>query len=97
MIIRIVKMTFLPERVDDFLEVFGNFKEKIRAFEGCSKVELLQDVRQPHVFFTYSWWDSETHLNNYRHSELFQSTWAKTKQLFSDKAEAWSLESKVEL
>jgi heme-degrading monooxygenase HmoA len=41
---------------------------------------------------TYSHWTGEEALDNYRHSELFRVTWAKTKQLFADRPEAWSLD-----
>ncbi len=47
--------------------------------------------------FTYSYWESEAHLNTYRHSDLFRETWAKTKVLFADKPEAWSIEVSDEL
>ncbi|RMG79768.1 MAG: antibiotic biosynthesis monooxygenase [Bacteroidetes bacterium] len=93
MIIRIVKMTFATDKTDEFLQVFDTSKNKIRNFKGCLHLELLQDIHHPNVFFTYSWWESETDLNNYRHSELFKTTWSKTKVLFADKPEAWSLKS----
>ena len=41
--------------------------------------------------FTISHWDSEAALELYRQSELFKFTWAKTKPLFEEKAQAWSL------
>jgi heme-degrading monooxygenase HmoA len=91
MIIRIVKMTFLPEKVDQFLEIFNDNKHHIRNMEGCSHVELLKDVSQQNVYFTYSYWESETDLNTYRNSDFFTTVWAKSKMLFAAKAEAWSL------
>jgi quinol monooxygenase YgiN len=91
MILRIVKMTFDPSRTKDFLEVFDASSTYIRNFEGCSHLELLKDTHAPHVYFTYSHWENEYFLDNYRKSELFQTTWAKTKILFSAKPEAWSL------
>ena len=93
MIIRIVKMTFLPERVNEFLVVFTASKNKIRGFEGCSKLKLLKQTGLDNVYFTYSYWESEYHLNNYRNSELFKSTWAKTKILFSTAPEAYSMDA----
>ncbi|WP_092104555.1 putative quinol monooxygenase [Pontibacter chinhatensis] len=93
MLIRIVRMTFKPEKTEEFLEIFRNSKDKIRAFEGCQHVELLQDLHQPNVFSTYSLWDSEEHLNNYRGSELFGQVWPATKTLFAAKPEAWSYSS----
>ncbi|WP_299758012.1 antibiotic biosynthesis monooxygenase family protein [uncultured Pontibacter sp.] len=90
MLIRIVRMTFKPEKTEEFLEIFRSSKDKIRAFEGCNHVELLQDLHQPNIYSTYSLWDSEAHLNNYRSSELFGQVWPATKTLFADKPETWS-------
>ena len=97
MIIRIVKMTFIPEKVNDFKIIFDESKQLIRDFEGCSHLELLSDINDPNVFFTYSYWESEEALNNYRSSELFGGVWVKTKVLFSAKTEAWSVEQTVKL
>ncbi len=92
MIKRIVRMVFRPDQTETFLnEVFEHSKDKIRAFDGCHHMELLQDAAQPNVLFTLSIWESEAHLNAYRNSELFQTTWAKTKALFDDKPQAWSV------
>ena len=92
MIHRIVKMTFRQEEIHNFKELFQEVYPKISTFEGCKGVELLQDVNHPNVFFTYSFWESEAHLNKYRYSELFKATWERTKAKFAEKAEAWSLE-----
>ncbi|ARS34299.1 putative quinol monooxygenase [Pontibacter actiniarum] len=92
MIVRIVRMTFKEEKTAEFLEIFRNSKARIRAFEGCQHVELLQDLHQPNVYSTYSLWDSEDHLNRYRGSELFGQVWPATKTLFADKPQAWSLQ-----
>jgi quinol monooxygenase YgiN len=84
-------MTFAPEKVSGFMEIFRGSRDKIRAFEGCTHLELLSNSEAPHVLFTLSHWESEEQLNLYRSSELFHSTWEKTKILFQDKPEAWSL------
>ncbi len=97
MLIRIVRMTFQPEKVADFLTVFEESKEKIRARPGCHRLELLQDLDLPNVFMTYSYWDDAAALNKYRDSELFNTTWAKTKVLFADKPVAYSVERLQEL
>ncbi len=90
MITRLVKLTFKPENIPTFIAIFESSKNLIRAFEGCEHVELLNDVENPNIFFTRSIWRDETALNLYRHSELFRTTWAKTKILFAEKPEAWS-------
>lgn len=91
MIIRVVKMVFRQEEVDAFKSLFEERKSLIRGFEGCTHLELWQDKGQPQVFFTYSWWDSEAHLNHYRSSRFFDDTWALTKQKFAAKPEAWTV------
>ena len=91
-IIRIVKMTFHPEKVKDFLNMYEATNAKIRASKGCTHLELLNDIHQPNVLFTYSLWDSENDLLNYRNSDFFASTWDKAKAMFAAEAEAWSLE-----
>jgi quinol monooxygenase YgiN len=97
MLIRIVRMTFQPDKVADFLAVFEESKEKIRARPGCHRLELLRDLDLPNAFMTYSYWDDAAALNQYRDSELFNTTWAKTKVLFADKPVAYSVERLQEL
>lgn len=85
-------MEFRPEEVETFKKIFEEKKSHIRAFPGCNYLELLQGTNaNDSVFMTYSYWESEDDLNNYRYSELFAETWKATKALFSKKAEAISL------
>ena len=97
MIIRIVKMTFIPEKVDEFLNLFQETKEMIRAFEGVQKLELYRDKNQDNIFFTYSVWEDIHDLEQYRRSDLFKNVWTKTREKFSSKAEAWSVDKLVSL
>jgi len=91
MLIRIVKMSFEAEKIQDFLSTFIAHKEKIKNFKGCSHLELLQDNNNSNIFFTYSYWNTERDLENYRNSNLFKNVWAKTKILFDDRPQAWSV------
>ena len=91
MLIRIVKMTFEIDKINDFLSVFEKSKLKIRGMKGCTHLELMQDYNLPNSFSSYSHWHSEDDLNNYRQSEVFKEVWAKTKVLFSAKPIAFSL------
>ncbi|MFS4481399.1 putative quinol monooxygenase [Hyunsoonleella sp. 2307UL5-6] len=93
MLTRIVKLSFKPEDIEVFLDIFESSKTLIRAFEGCEFLELYRDKHQTNVFFTYSYWVSENHLENYRNSTLFKSIWSKTKVLFNAKPEAWSVDT----
>ena len=97
MLVRIVKMSFHEEHVPAFLENFEVMKQKIRNADGNRLLELYQDKDNPGIFFTYSYWDSEEDLNNYRSSELFYDVWAFTKKLFNGKPEAWSVNKLIVL
>ena len=91
MITRIVKMTFIPEKIPAFMEVFQANADKIRTFPGCIQMQLLRDLHHENVYYTYSHWESEVHLDHYRNSSLFRGIWANTKVNFAEKAQASSL------
>ncbi|RYD88115.1 MAG: antibiotic biosynthesis monooxygenase [Sphingobacteriales bacterium] len=97
MFVRIVKMTFREDGVDQFLSTFEKVKQDIRNVNGCRLLELYRDKANLQVFFTYSYWETEADLEAYRVSALFTGTWAVTKPLFSHKAEAWSVDKLVSL
>lgn len=90
-------MSFDAKFISDFLAMFEEKKQKIRAFEGCQFLELYQDKNNPEIFFTYSYWDDEANLEQYRNSELFKTTWKQTKTYFNNKPEAWSVDKRVSL
>src|SRR3954469_16826365 len=97
MLVRIVRMTFREDAVEAFKTFFDGRKELIRNFDGCMHLELWQDSNTPTVFFTYSHWKDEPALHHYRNSAFFRDTWQQTKQLFSAKAEAWSVKQEAVL
>lgn len=92
MLVRIVKMSFQPSKIEEFLANFDAKKQHIRNFEGCEFLELYRDKVNTNIFFTYSFWNSDADLENYRHSDLFKTVWAETKILFNGKPEAWSVD-----
>lgn len=91
MIIRIVRMSFRNENVDEFLSIFKMINEKIRAFEGCTYLSLHQDHEQKNVYFTVSHWKSKDDLEAYRQSLLFKETWSEVKLLFDEQPKAFTL------
>lgn len=88
--IRIVKLTLDPEKLDDFIKHFDTVKNDINTFPGCLGMQLLTDKNKKGVVFTYSKWENEAALENYRNSTLFQSIWPTVKQWFVAKPEASS-------
>lgn len=97
MFVRIVKMSFHEKHIPVFLENFELNKEKIRNSVGNRLLELYQDKNDSTIFFTYSYWETENDLENYRKSELFGEVWKFTKALFNAKPEAWSVDKLVSL
>ncbi|MBD2699132.1 antibiotic biosynthesis monooxygenase [Spirosoma sp. BT702] len=97
MLVRIVRMTFQPDKLADFQAIFDTSKQQIRAFPGNYHLELLRDPDQPNVRMTYSLWESADALEAYRRSELFRTTWAATKVLFTERAVAFSAEKLEEV
>ena len=91
MLIRIVKMTFKPENISSFERIFKTSSHRIRSFQGCSHVELLQDMENPAVFFTYSHWETPDDLQAYRESDFFKEVWGRTREFFAERPMAWSL------
>lgn len=97
MFVRIVKMSFHEENIPKFLENFELMKSHIRNAPGNRFLELYQDKNNPGIMFTYSYWETEEDLENYRKSDLFDEVWTFTKKLFNDKPEAWSVDKLVTL
>jgi heme-degrading monooxygenase HmoA len=92
-ITRIVRLSFDTKGVESFKAIFEESAPKIRTFPGCIEVRLMQDASNYDVYYTVSRWQSHNDLEAYRNSALFKSTWAKTKVLFREKAQAYSLKA----
>jgi (4S)-4-hydroxy-5-phosphonooxypentane-2,3-dione isomerase len=91
MVVRIVKMTFQPDQIRPFQEIFEEWKARIRSSPGCLHLELLHDTTDPRIFFTYSHWAEEQDLENYRASSVLLSVWPVVKQMFAEPAQAWTV------
>ena len=91
MLIRIVRLTFKPECVADFLAIFRASENEIRNMPGCRHLELWQDADTPQVYCTHSHWDSAADLDAYRRSALFGQVWPATKALFAASPLAFSV------
>lgn len=97
MIVRIVKLHLKEDAVTAFLSNFEVIKRRIRQFPGNQKLVLYQDISNPCIFFTYSFWNSEADLNAYRQSDFFDAVWRETKLMFAGKPEAWSVNQITEV
>lgn len=85
-------MTVKEENIDEYISFTASLKTRIKSFEGCQFLDILQDIDNPKIIFSYSLWDTVEHLEFYRASEFFRESWTTIKQWFDDKPEAWSTE-----
>lgn len=97
MITRIVKLTMQKDKIDTFTAYFDTVCNTIRNQPGCHKLQVWQDINHPNIFFTYSIWDAEQDLNNYRDSAFFGVFWKTVKPWFAEKAEVWSFNKLLDL
>ena len=91
MITRIVKLEFQEDKIQEFLSFFETIKHLVNEFPGCSGMKLYQDIDSPNIVMTYSHWQSQVELDNYRKSETFGEVWPTIKPWFKAKPEAWSV------
>lgn len=91
MILRIVRMSFDPYRIDNFLDYFATIKPDIENFEGCRKVDMYRDAEDENVIYTVSIWEDESSLEKYRESNIFRGRWEIVTEWFNEKPQAFSL------
>ena len=93
MIRRLVRLEFTPGGADKFLtEILPHQKHFTRNFKGCTHLEVWRAIYEPDIVYSFSIWNSEEVLNLYRNSDKFKSFWSKAKTLFSQPAQAVSLQ-----
>ncbi len=92
MVTRVVKLTFRPECIDEFMAIFEESKAIISSFEGNIYLALMKDIDNKNIFFTISQWKAIENLEGYRSSDYFASVWIRTKALFAEKAQVWTLD-----
>jgi quinol monooxygenase YgiN len=85
-----VKLQFRETEIATFIRIFNENKLNVSNFNGCLGMRLLNDLQNPPIFYTYSQWESEDALNNYRKSTIFNTVWISIKPLFELPAEACS-------
>lgn len=94
MLIRLVKIEFHPDKVNDFLDFFETIKDRLRHQPGCIEVRLMKDLNHPNIFFSYSTWKDGSFLQQYIMSDFFKNqVWVHLKILFNAKPMAWSVEA----
>lgn len=91
MITRIVKMSILESEIERYQEIVKPYKSKILSSPGCKDVQIFKDINNKSIVFSYSVWETEQDLENYRKSEMFRKVWNEVKTLFSNPAEAWTI------
>lgn len=92
MLIRLVRMWFKPDNVDEFLRLYHAAYLTISSQPGCLGVRLVRQTDDPAAFATWSRWESAAALDAYRRSPFFRAFWPQVRTLFRQPAEAVSFE-----
>lgn len=90
MIVRFVCMKIKPDKLAEFRSIYAGICDRIRAFPGCTYLQLLLDTDGECNLYTISHWRSAKDLEAYRASPFFRGVWARLKPLFRDKPWAQS-------
>lgn len=78
MTVRVVaKVVSRPEKLADFSRTAIALAEQSRREHGCHAYEVLQDERDPHVFFLVEEWESSAALDEHNSSEHVRNVLAK--------------------
>ncbi|WP_109831775.1 putative quinol monooxygenase [Reichenbachiella versicolor] len=98
MIVRIVRLDFVDGGKEKFFGLLDEVGVKIRNQPGCTHLEILEDVHKKSHVITYSYWESEEDLNNYRNSLFFRGVWPQIKALLAKPASAnsYSVNRKID-
>lgn len=83
-------MKIQPEKLAEFRRIYEEACDRIRAFPGCTFLQLLGDTDGEGNLYTISHWRSAADLDAYRHSAFFRGVWERLKPLFRDKPWAQS-------
>lgn len=92
MIVRLVRLKFVPEHVQTFLDFYARSEEAIRNQEGCLSLSLLRETGDATAFATWSTWRSSRDLQRYRRSAFFRDFWPAVKSLLREPADAASFD-----
>ena len=93
-IVRVVRLTFSKETIDEFNDLYKKHENDIASQPGCMSVDLIEDASNPYVKATISKWRDVDSLNSYRDSKLFGVVWPATKSLFDAKPEVWTYKTR---
>lgn len=83
-------MKVKQEKLEEFRAIYESVCDRIRAFPGCTFLQLLLDTDGEGNLYTISHWRSEKDLDAYRHSPFFRGVWDRLKPLFRDRPWAQS-------
>jgi heme-degrading monooxygenase HmoA len=86
MFVRIVKLSFHEENIPSFLENFESIKN-VSVVSWKSFIRVISGQRQQKYLFTYSYWETEEDLENYRNLS-FSMKFEFYQKLFNGKPEA---------
>jgi quinol monooxygenase YgiN len=90
MIVRLVSLSFKPDKLEEFKQLYEEVVHQIRAHPGCLFVQLVTDTGGQGDCYTISHWRSQESLDAYPHSQFFRGVWPRIKEMLREKPWAQS-------
>jgi quinol monooxygenase YgiN len=83
----IARIVSRPEKLTDFRKIALALAEQSRREHGCRAYEVLQDTRDPHVFFLVEEWESTEALDEHNTSSHVREILAKAPSYLAEAPE----------
>ncbi len=94
MITRIVILPVRASEEQDFIKLLTRSFGEVRNSTGCTALTFLREnspEKNMINYVTYSKWNNESDLENYRQSFFFKNVWPAVKQFLGAKPSAYTL------
>lgn len=92
MILRIVKIKIDEVKIDTFKLFMKNLRNEKLRLKGCLHFDYFHEKKNKNIYYTYTIWENEKHLNQYKKSELFKKVISTLNSLSIEEPRAWTIE-----
>lgn len=93
MILRVVKMNVDEEKRDAFELFMKNLREEKLKLAGCLHFDYFHEKNNKNIFYSYTIWESEKYLKQYKKTDLFIEVVSTLKKLCTEEPKAWTIEN----
>ncbi len=95
MIVRIVHMFFRPHALEQLMPLIHRQLRNVMSHPGCLAVKLFRDTSDPDHLCTFSIWEDQEALDDYRQSDHFIEVWSTLKSHFAKPPQAYSFKDRT--